>query len=108
MSKYAEIIERLEMAVDGSDSTLDHLIMDVDPGPRTMPWNYASSLDASMALVERMAPTQWPTVLRTAISDMANEHAWHICYPRIGQRAELPIKILLALFRTLEAKERAG
>jgi hypothetical protein len=123
MTKYADIIARLEMA-EGPNREIDYLIHDwelqrsglqVRLADIMRHWTeeqrfsilagYTSSIDAAIALVERMLPTQWPAILRTALSEMAGEYYWHINFPQPGQREMLPIAILLALFRALEAKE---
>lgn len=132
MTKYADIIERLEKA-QGPAGDLGAAVLVASGsyvlerrGRDRAEWLYPTFenysrinpsfygeygkdptryIDAAIALVERMLPTQWPTILRTALSGMAKEYDWHIKFPKPGQRELLPIAILLALFRALEAKE---
>lgn len=118
MSKYADIIARLEKA-EGPDSQLER---DIDafyhfgrPGAldRTPP-PYTASIDAAIALVERMLKTYF---MRLTF-DAAGRGATILYWPggikeefvdEIGPiravSAGMPIAILLALFRVLDAQE---
>lgn len=100
MSKYADIIERLEKATDGSDADLDHLIMAFDPGPRMMPWHYASSIDAAISLVERMLPGWWWMVTKAGECELVSDG-----FDIMESAATPPLSVLVALFRALEEKE---
>lgn len=141
MSKYADIIERLEKA-DGPDHVLDaHILcalygyeMHKDSDPATGVFSFwqdgichncsswmdpTASLDAAVALVEKMLPgwvfddvsqnarlvgNPWGCSLSSYDgSDFSkNRHArsgWDYASPQIA--------VLVALFRALEAKEAA-
>ena len=109
MSKYADIIERLEKATDATDFELELKIMDFDPGPRVIPWYYAPSIDAAMARVKRMLPDARMTVLESY------DLTWRFVismpdplrgsFQSEGKSHDATLAILLALFRTLEAEE---
>ena len=64
---------------------------------------YTASLDAAVALVERIRPGKWPDILRQAISEMGREFHWHICLVKVPPSL-LAKYVLLALFRALEAE----
>lgn len=136
MSRYADIIERLEKA-DGPSRKLDRDIAKaekwypddiqdvgfyIDPakgcrgGEIYTPPAYTASLDAAIALVERMLPG-WTTKHHTADSTPGQQR-WHFYvarHPADRDGARSPhefcgigspvIALLIALFRALEAKE---
>lgn len=57
---------------------------------------YTASLDEALELAEHIQPKEWPDVLRNAVSHLGRHHHWHICFPRRGQRNELPLAIVRA------------
>lgn len=68
---------------------------------------YTASLDASIALVERMLPGWW-WLREDGVSIRLVGPDNNDCYPSsVGRHHIVPIAILLALFRALEAKEAA-
>ena len=129
MSKYAEIIERLEKA-KAADGKIDWMIRDVvegydktegdydSSGFRVWAWkdgkcfeidhtctSYTASIDAAIALVERMLPGEW-----VDFGGTAGEDGWecniHTDYIEVQEHARTaPIAILLSLFKVLRAKE---
>lgn len=114
MSTYAEIIERLEKAT-GPDRKIDYMVFTkTAPLDEFSPWSplignhFTSSIDAAIALVETMLPGQ-PMIMGIGQTELTRPWArvgsWSGC-DAVG--STLPIAILLALFRALEAKENAG
>lgn len=62
---------------------------------------YTASLDATIALVERLLPGRWPDFLRGGLSILAERHFWHIEPRKPGQEHELPSAVLICLLRAL-------
>jgi hypothetical protein len=124
MTKYADIIKRLEMA-EGPNREIDYLIHDwelqrsglqVRLADIMRHWTeeqrfsilagYTSSIDAAIALVERMLPgsammldTRFKPACKILPAGQVSSPD-----PKV-EAATLPLAILLALFRALEAKE---
>lgn len=128
MSKYADIIERLEKA-KGSNYQLER---DIDAfahfgGPGSLdrtPPNYTASIDAAIALVERILPGAKTGLYINNMTSHPKEEGARafvkrdkgpkcphtgIRWPKINgdcyYAVTAPLAILLALFRALEAKE---
>ncbi|NTA27421.1 hypothetical protein [Allorhizobium ampelinum] len=126
MTKYAEIIKRLEEAT-GLDTSIDGAIalwqgwtFEKRKGDNSRYWrkpgvteyynrselpNYTASIDTSISLVERMLPSEW-----FDLGGGINEGQWecniHTDYIEVQEiKPTAPLAILLALFRVLEAKE---
>ncbi len=70
-----------------------------DPGD-----NPAISLDAALALAEQTCPTEWPGILRSAITAQTSAHRWWMELPKPGQRQQLARAVLLALIEHLVAE----
>lgn len=110
MSQYADIIERLEKAT-GPDDDLDLDIINLIDPPvarySAMHQPLTSSLDAAIALVERMLPGCIWTIeqdacwLRTMRGDDVKEHQGFLT-GRDGKCT--PIAILIAMFCALETE----
>ena len=125
MSKYADIIARLEKA-EGPDREIDGFIALVEgwtfekmEGDRSPYWRkpgvtdyfmrsdlprYTASIDAAIALVERILPD--PAILLGYGQDALTK-PWARISVSCGSShgATLPLAILRALFRALDAKE---
>ena len=107
MSKYAEIIERLEKA-QGPNYALEREIFKVlADGSINFP-PYSCSLEAAMSLVRTHLPGEW-----IDIGGMTDSTEWecniHTDYIEVQEHGLTPpLAVLKALFRTLEAKENAG
>jgi len=114
MSKYADIIARLEKATRANlqlERDIDAFCHFGSPGAldRTPP-PYTASIDAAIALVERMLPG-WRFNARMVSPngyscwlEAGTEGVVEVFAP-IGYATTLPVAILLALFRTLDAQE---
>lgn len=65
---------------------------------------FTESLDAAVALCERVLPGKWPDILREALRLMGREYDWHISIDR--QPPELLCKfVLIAILTALEARD---
>ena len=110
MSKYADIIARLEKA-DGPDRGIDGAIAMV-LGLMPNGDRYTASIDAAIALVERMLPLHSIQIdhecrKRTSIYKddgfaMCSKPSSWLSY---ADAPTAPLAILLALFRALDAQE---
>jgi hypothetical protein len=114
MSKFADVIARLEKA-EGPDRGIDGAIA-MALGLMPSGDRYTASIDAAIALVERMLPGwRWSIGTELAEDFKTTEYGGNI-YPfeqpfpaeldTYGySQANAPIAILLALFRALDAQE---
>lgn len=119
MGKYAEIIGRLEKAT-GPDRVFDldiHMAACPDLYPEKWYWDdevlpppLTASIDAAVALVERMLPE---SMLEMAVYEFGKPHLGSVQVtiyasaegqPIDQTGGNLPIAIVLALFRALEAR----
>lgn len=117
MSDYSDIIERLEKAT-GPEYALDVKIwLDLvekpegkrDPDMIGRVPNYTASIDAAIALVERMFSPGYYRLEK--LKGLPDPH--HACWATAGASGQqedayaptAPLALLLALFRALEAKE---
>jgi hypothetical protein len=121
-TEMVELVERVEKATEGSreldeiltawsvgatrqeDATFDHkpayhrdgFWVSIEPiTPLT------TSIDAALALTERLLPLQSADILREALTILSRRFAWHIALKQPGQMEQLPLAIILA---TLLAK----
>lgn len=88
-----------------SDWDENDLIFEVngEPSCNRIP-ELTASLDATVALCERVLPAKWPDILREALRLMGQEYDWHISIDR--QPPELLCKfVLTAILTALEARE---
>jgi len=118
MSKYADIIARLEKA-EGADRKIDYMIFTkTAPLDEFSPWSplignhFTSSIDAAIALVDRMLKTYWMEMTVDPSGGGAKILYWPNGIsgeieigPVYGASTDLPLAILLALFCTLDAQE---
>jgi len=113
VSKYADIIERLEKATRANfqlERDIDAFCHFGSAGSldRTPP-PYTASVDAAIALVERMFSPGYYRLEK--LKGLPDPH--HACWATAGASGQqedayaptAPLALLLALFRALEAKE---
>lgn len=65
---------------------------------------YTASIDAALALVERVLPGRWNEILGAALRGMSKTFHWHIAFPKPGQMDGLPLAILACLLQALQEK----
>lgn len=108
MSDLNALVERIE-AGSGEDVDLHAAILTAVIGvnaPDAKRWYGAGrspldSLDAAVALVERVLPGRSAEILREALSALGKKHRWHINLQRPGQIDELPRLVVAATLRAL-------
>lgn len=66
---------------------------------------YTASVDAAIALAERVLQGKGIDLLREAISELGKKYDWHICLKKPEQAKELPIQVCIALLRAKEASK---
>ena len=109
MASLASLIVQVEKATE-PDRLLDHAIAEacglrridenIYSGTKTT-WHdgkhkvnshFTASLDASLALVERVCPKdwQWGEVLHDALRLLSKKYGWHVTFSRPEQLKELP------------------
>ncbi|MDH7786387.1 hypothetical protein QBD01_002408 [Ochrobactrum sp. 19YEA23] len=66
---------------------------------------YTRSIDAAIALAERVLPGKGVDLLWEAISELGKKYYWHICLKKPEQVKELPIQVCIALLRAKEASK---
>lgn len=92
----------------GIDEPVDS---DVWIDPKTDRWVstsalfFTASVDATIALAERVLPGKGIDLLREAISELGKKYHWHICLKKPEQVKELPIQVCIALLRAKEASK---
>ena len=68
--------------------------------------HYTASIDAAVALVNRVLPGKWPDILHAALRELGKQNNWHICLVEPGQERALPIAILIEALKAKLSQEK--
>ena len=102
------LLARVE-AASGPDREINREIEHVvcgAPRPRpgfqmAYPSRYTESLDAAVALVERIKPNEAGVLIGDAYREMSRRFGWHMAHTRPNQLAQFPIIICIKLLNCL-------